>query len=38
MLYSFTKHFAACLGILCLAFTLIKSVSILFFLMGNLYT
>lgn len=38
MLYSFMKHFAACLGILCLAFTLIKGVSIVFYLMGSLYT
>lgn len=31
-------HFAACLGILCLAFTLIKGVSSVFFLVGSLYT
>lgn len=36
-LYSCTRHSAACLGILCLAFPLIKAGSVLLFIMGNLF-
>lgn len=38
MLCSCRRHFADCLGILCLAFTFIKDGLILFFLVGNLFT
>lgn len=38
MLCSCRRHFADCLGILCLAFTFIKDGLILSFLMGNLFT